>query len=354
MRLSIAGSGMVTPVGYQAPSSCAAIRCGIDGFRRTAFKLGGEWVKGAVVEAPDALAGVEKLAWMATRAIDECMTAAPPGHAEDTAVALCVAEETRPGRSALPDDRFFINVIARIRAAPRLGPHRQLFKSGSLGGVQALEWAQQLLAKGAASHCVVAGVDSYLHGPTIAAYHAARRLVTADNGDGFLPGEASAAVLLSRSGLSSMECLGTGWGREHATQDSGLPLRGDGLANAYRAAFKAAECGFPAVDYRMADIAGDQYAFKEAALAVLRTMRVRKESFYLWHPADCVGRVGAASVPLMLGLALAASRKAYAPGPGVLCHFTDDDGVRAAVVLRDGRAPAPMVTVQGVRTHARQ
>jgi 3-oxoacyl-[acyl-carrier-protein] synthase-1 len=99
------------------------------------------------------------------------------------------------------------------------------------------------------------------------------------------------------------------------------------------------------VDYRLADIAGDQYAFKEAALALQRTMRVRKEAFYLWHPADCVGRVGAASVPLSIGVALAAASKSYAPGPGALCHFTDDDGVRAAVILRDPRSTSEAVPV---------
>jgi 3-oxoacyl-[acyl-carrier-protein] synthase-1 len=128
---------------------------------------------------------------------------------------------------------------------------------------------------------------------------------------------------------------------ERAVRGSGLPLRADGLSQAYRAAFKAAGFGFPGVDYRIADVGGDHYAFKEAALALQRTMRVRKESFELWHPTDCVGRVGAASVPLVLGIALAASRKYYAPGPGALCHFADEGGRRAAVVLRerDGRQP---------------
>jgi len=283
---------------------------------------------------------------MACEAIEECGAALPPGYPEDTALALCVAEEARPGRPARLDSRFLVNVGARVATAARLGPHRRLFANGSVGGVEALQWAEQVLSEGAASYCVLAGVDTYLEGPTLEAYNAARRLMTPDNGDGFIPGEASAALLLSHASTASskMECVGVGWGREHATQDSGEPLRGDGLAQAYRAAFKAAGFGFPDVDYRLADVAGDQYAFKEAALALLRTMRVRKEAFYLWHAADCVGRVGAASVPLALGIALAAARREYAPGPGVLCHFTDDGGVRAAVILREAGHGSPAVT----------
>jgi 3-oxoacyl-[acyl-carrier-protein] synthase-1 len=281
---------------------------------------------------------------MAIEAIQECLAAASPEAPADTALALCVAELSRPGRPARLDDRFFANICSGIRGAERLGPHRRLFSSGSVGGVEALQWAEHLLSEGAAEHCIVAGVDSYLQGGTLQAYHALKRLRTAKNADGFAPGEAAAAVLLSTRGAApvAIECRGVGWGRERAIQDSELPLRGDGLAMAYRAAFKDAGCGFPDVDYRLADIAGDQYGFKEAALGVLRTLRIQKESFYLWTPADCIGRVGAASVPLALGIALAAASRRYSPGPGALCHFTDDAGVRAAAVLRerDRRAPA--------------
>ena len=70
-----------------------------------------------------------------------------------------------------------------------------------------------------------------------------------------------------------------------------------------------------------------------------RTLRVRKEEFDIWHPADCIGEVGAAIVPVVLAVALAAARKNYAPGPGALCHFAGDNSERAAVILRyeDGR-----------------
>jgi len=326
---------MVTPVGYDAPSSCAAIRCGLDNFGKTGFRYGGEWLKGASVLLPKAVGGVEKFPWMVTRAIHECFGSAP-GLPGDTAIALCVSEEGRPGKMTRFDERFFANVCARVPDAERLGPHRRLIARGALGGVEALQWAQQVLSAGDARFCLIAGVDTYLHGPTLAGYHAARRLVSETNTDGFLPGEAATAVMVAQAGTAAsvLDILGIGWGRERATQDSGEPLRGDGLAMAYRAAFKAAGCGFPDVHYRLADIGGDQYSFKEAALAILRTLRVTMEEFYLWHPADCVGRVGAASVPLILGVAADAAAKSYAPGSGCLCHFTDPGEIRAAVVVR--------------------
>jgi 3-oxoacyl-[acyl-carrier-protein] synthase-1 len=87
------------------------------------------------------------------------------------------------------------------------------------------------------------------------------------------------------------------------------------------------------VDYRITDSNGEQYLFKEAALAVTRTLRTRKELFEIWHPADCIGETGAAAAICALGVALAATRKHYAPGNGALCHFSGEDGERIAMIL---------------------
>jgi 3-oxoacyl-[acyl-carrier-protein] synthase-1 len=189
---------------------------------------------------------------------------------------------------------------------------------------------------------VVVGVDSFHHAETLAAYHARRELVTARNADGFLPGEAAGAVLMTApaANAGSLRCLGMGWGTEPSDRDRSLPLRADGLAAAVRSALAASRCSYEQLDYRISDLTGGQRAFKEAALVLTRTMRVKKEFFDIWHPADCIGRVGAASLPIMLGVALAAARRGYAPGPGVLCQVGDEDGARAALVLRAAdRAP---------------
>jgi 3-oxoacyl-[acyl-carrier-protein] synthase-1 len=339
MRLDLVGSGMVTAVGYTAASSCAAIRAHIDGFQRTRFEFDGDFVQAAPVPL-DVAPLQEKLATMAVAAIDQCMQVVPGDDAQDTAIALCLAETDRPGRLSGLDERFAAVLRARAERAARFGPHVRLF-FGPLGAIEALLWADEVLGAFAARQCVVVGVDTLMTPETLTALHAAGKLLTATNSDGFIPGEAAAALVVARTTDApvALECRGIGWGLERALPGSGKPLRGDGLALAYRAALKAASCGFEAVDYRLTDVAGDQFAFKEAALGLLRTMRVRKKAFELWHPADCVGNVGAAAPLVVLGVALAAARKSYAPGPGVLCHFSDDTGRRAAVVLgtRDRR-----------------
>ena len=93
-------------------------------------------------------------------------------------------------------------------------------------------------------------------------------------------------------------CLGLGFGVEKATVESeGLPLRADGLTQAVKAAFADCGFGYELVDYRLADLPGEQYYFKEAALALSRTLRVRKERVELWSPADCIGECGAMTGP---------------------------------------------------------
>ena len=79
---------------------------------------------------------------------------------------------------------------------------------------------------------------------------------------------------------------------------------------------------------------GEQYRFREAALAITRLLRDRKVLFSLWHPADCIGEVGAATLPAMLAMLFNGAQKDYLPGPMFLGHLGNDDGKRAALVTQ--------------------
>ncbi|MFO1120396.1 MAG: hypothetical protein U1E38_10005, partial [Rhodospirillales bacterium] len=109
--------------------------------------------------------------------------------------------------------------------------------------------------------------------------------------------------------------------------------RGEALASAYRDALADARIGLHDIDYRIVDCTGEQYWFKEAAFAFARLMRVRREYQDVWTPADCLGEVGAAATPSMIGIAWYAACKNYAPGPLVLIQASSDDGCRAAIIM---------------------
>jgi 3-oxoacyl-[acyl-carrier-protein] synthase-1 len=332
---------MVTGVGLNAPASCAAIRCGIDNFSETRFMdQGGEWIIGSQVPFEQSLRGLPKLVHMAAPAIRECLGHSGNVTPEMIPLLLCVAEKRRPGRLEGLDEQLFRDLEAELGV--RFHPRSAVIARGRVAGALAVVNARQLIYEEHLPLCIIAGVDSFLVAATLAGYEKKSRLLTSQNSDGFIPGEAGAAVLVGRhgvdgSGVGELHCLGIGVGQEKATIESEEPLRADGMVQAFEAAFKEAGKTLADVDYRITDSNGEQYWFKEAALAVTRTLRVHKEQFEIWHPADCVGETGAAAAPCALGVALAAARKCYAPGRGAVCHFSDDDGERLALVLAGGR-----------------
>jgi 3-oxoacyl-[acyl-carrier-protein] synthase-1 len=337
--LAIISSGMVTGVGLSAPAACAAIRCAIDGFNETRFMdKGGEWIIGCEVPLDQPWRGMAKLVNMALPAIRECLAAAPRVASERIPLLLCVAEKDRPGRLAGLDDRLLSEIIAALNI--RFHPSSTVIARGRVAAAEAMALARNLIYRESVPCCLIVGVDSMLIGATLATYEEAAHLLTSVNSDGFIPGEAAAAVIVALPTISGgagnthqLICLGLGFGDEASTIDSEKPLRADGMVAAFRGAMTDAGKTLADTDYRLTDLNGTQYAFKEAALAMNRLLRTQKDLYEIWHPADCIGETGAAIGPCVLGVALAAARKAYAPGPGVLCHFGNEDGRRAAMIL---------------------
>jgi 3-oxoacyl-[acyl-carrier-protein] synthase-1 len=184
---------------------------------------------------------------------------------------------------------------------------------------------------------MIAGVDCYLTAPTIAHYLDKRRLLTADNPNGFIPGEAAAAVLCKLSERGGFQLFGLGLSREAASiyNKSDLPLRADGMTAAYDAAFRETGIDMSRLGYRISDLIGEQYYFKQTALASIRLLRGRHEFQDLWSPAESLGNIGAAAVPLMVGMAWTAARKNYAAGNPVLVEASSDAGACGAAVFAD-------------------
>jgi 3-oxoacyl-[acyl-carrier-protein] synthase I len=332
--VTILKSGMVTGVGFSAAASCAAIRVGITGFVETKFMFGGEWIYGCPVPFEVPWRGREKLLQMVTLAIKECCDGVDNYQSREVPLILCVAETGRPGRFADLDQSFLDEVQKRLDLC--FHDLSALIAEGRIGGAKAVAMASKLIADGR-PYCIVAGVDALLITETLAHLNEKRRLLTADNSDGFIPGEAAAAVLLGpkEKGFEpQLVCLGFGDGFEKVNVYSEEPLHADGLSDAIKAALADAGKTFKDLDYRITDVSGEEYAFREASLALSRSMRILKPEFDIWHPADCIGEVGAAIVPCILGVALTAARKEYAPGKGVLCHFSGDFGDRAALVAQ--------------------
>jgi 3-oxoacyl-[acyl-carrier-protein] synthase-1 len=277
--------------------------------------------------------GRRKLAKMAALAIEECLEGLAREHWSRIPLLLCVAESERPGRLEGLDDELFGEIQAELAA--QFAAESAIVPRGRASVGIALRQARQILAEGSMPYVLIVATDSLLSGTTIDALVEGDRLLTPTNSNGFMPGEASGALLVGRAGgVPQLICSGIGFAMEPAPFDSEQPLRGDGLTEAIKEALTDAECAMHDLDFRVCDLSGEQYYFKEAALALTRVLRSPKEEFDVWHPAECIGETGAAAGIATIALVEAACRKQYARGPNVLVHASNDSGQRVATILQ--------------------
>lgn len=345
--LAIKASGMVTAVGFNASASLAAMRAGIRNVNETNLwdPGSGKFLAAGKVPLPHWWVGLGKLAELAAPAIQECLIAAEPVSPELIPVLLGVAPPERPFR--LPGLEEEILGMIEHRLGLRLHPESRIIPRDHVSVAVALREAGELITEKHVACVIVAAVDSLLHHDLKDYYLSKRRLLTPKNSNGFSLGEAGSAVLVVPAGASTdpeLQVLGTGLARETASIESEEPLRAEGLVSAIRDAFQHGDVTYDDLHYRITDLNGEHYKFKEMTLAMLRFQRKPKPKLFdLWHPIEHIGDVGAAIGPVVLGVALHASQKRYGVGPGVLCTFGNDDGERAAVVLatqiRETRLP---------------
>ncbi len=272
---------------------------------------------------------------MAALAIRQTLQDVSEAQIERLPLLLCVAETERPGRTAGLEGLL---PLIQAELGCRFNKNSAVVAQGRVAVAVAIARARNLIRDGKADEVLVAATDSLLSWPTLDHYERLSRLLTAQNSNGFMPGEASGALLLGvpTGGAAEVICTGIGFGLEKAIVDDEAPLRADGLTQAFRSMLADAGCDMQDIDFRIADISGEQYYFKEAALALSRILRSRKFEFDLWHPAECTGEVGAVSGATIIAAMVAAWKKNYADGRRVLAHMANDSGQRAALLLQNG------------------
>ena len=126
---------------------------------------------------------------------------------------------------------------------------------------------------------------------------------------------------------------GLGFGFEKVNVLSEEPLLGLGLTQAIRTALADAKLQMHEIDFRISDVAGENYGFKEQALTLGRVMRARREKLPIWHSADSIGETGAAAAVEQMVTAYHSFTKQYSPGDRVACYASALSGDRAAAII---------------------
>jgi 3-oxoacyl-[acyl-carrier-protein] synthase-1 len=334
--LAVKASGMVTSVGFNSRASCAAMRAGIRGVNETNLwdAETGTYLAAGKVSLPHWWVGLGKFAELVAPAINECLQAANSVHPTAIPILLGVSSPDRPHRF----DRFDEQILEEIayRLGFPLNRRSHVISHDRVSILLALREGAKLIDAGEAPCFIVAGVDSLIQQELVEHFLEQRRLLTPKNSNGFSPGEAGSAILVSQATLRAtgeLRIRGMGLGREQATIDSEEPFRSAGLIQAIGEALREASCKVEDLHYRVTDLNGERYKFKEMVLAMMRYERERREGLFdLWHPIEYIGDVGAAIGPIVLGVALDAGQNQYGPGPNVLCTFGNDNGERGALV----------------------
>jgi 3-oxoacyl-[acyl-carrier-protein] synthase I len=337
--------GLVCSVGLNAAAACAAMRAGIAGFAELPCRDNtGEPIVGAMVPGlVPTLRRDERLLTLLQMALADCLKSA--GLPRTNAIPLLVglAETGRPGGG----DVLAGELIPRLGRQLDRAFHRELSRclpGGHTAAFELLKVARELLQDPAVPACLVAAVDSFVNDSSLAWLEQHGRLKTSDNSDGLIPGEAAAAVIVQRAveeqtPAASARIAGMGFAFESASVMNEEPLRGLGLAAATKSALVEAAIEMHEVDFRLSDVTGESYGFKEQALALSRLMRQRREELPLWHAADSIGDSGAAAGLCHFIVAMAAWGKKYGPGSTAACFGSAVPGARAAVILRSCQAP---------------
>ncbi len=332
-NVAIVSVGARTAVGLNARQTGFLLRAGFPAMTESPLAGGdGEPITMAFVPTIDgALTGVERLCALARAPFDEAIAPVRDAAAEvhvaideecpDAALTIQVLEAML--QRAMPAAR--VTVVARGEAAP-----------GALvpAAIQALETRR-------ADVVVIGGVHSDHDPRAIAALEASGRLFSRDNLDARIPGEAAAFFVLMRAPDAARQrlaplarVLGVGVGRERARPDNDhLAHEARGLTAAVKQATAQLAADGRTAGWMLNDLTSEMRRLYEWQSVFVRTQNILGNPYHIDSPAQRIGYLGAAALPLFVSMAATAWRHGYAPSPLALATAGNDGGDRAALVL---------------------
>jgi 3-oxoacyl-[acyl-carrier-protein] synthase-1 len=210
------------------------------------------------------------------------------------------------------------------------------------GGLMAVAHASNLIRAQQARFMIAGGVDSFRDSFLLGVFNAQKRIKSTNQLDGFVPGEGAAFLLLThrntanQMGLAPLAHVSSvAQGFEPGHLYSQEPYRGDGLAGAVSAFFAENQLPEPVFEV-YSSMNGENHWAKEWGVAYLRNRDSFHSDFRIHHPADCFGEVGAASGPILMGLAIAGMWRGYRRSP-CLVYCSADLGERAVMAVTTER-----------------
>ncbi|HYI02169.1 beta-ketoacyl synthase N-terminal-like domain-containing protein [Hyalangium sp.] len=340
----VTGIGMKTPLGNHSVQSAASVRAGINRFRRWphfGVDLGDDSGLNASFVNPDMGDDpwTEKAFELLGPPLEEALWSSRlydlEKHRGKLSAFLALPYPDREGTTTEAFEEFAASL--REDCFGEAPVQTEIIALDHASGLVAVARAVEQLQRGHADLCLVGGVDSLLDSRFLYALFTEKRLKVGSRGSGLIPGEGGAFVILERERdaarrkikpLARVEAIALEkdepWGPE-------APLRAEGLSRALRSVLQVAGAG--EIRRVITDLNGERWRFLEWALAETRCLEELPRGWQLWHPADCLGDLGAAYGISAMVLATRAMARGYHGDGKVLISACSERGERAAMCL---------------------
>lgn len=368
---SVTAHSMVTSLGCDAATACAAARAGLS----RAGKVEGMELTSEVTGEPEPLIahavplltrgfeGDVRLQRLLFGGLSELKSQLPDGALTSGRVGFYLSlpdparavrgldlipdDETRAAYAEQagdfgpePSDSGFAYALLAGAAAQAGWPGeidlRHVSLAGHAAGAQCVAWAQRDLESGRVALAIVGAADSLLDQDTLAWLCSANRLKLSGMPVGLMPGEACAFLALSAQGAQAEGKIGgVGLTAEPKTLWSGATSVGEALAKAIEQVAEPAGWRDAAAAWLVCDHNGETYRANEwgHALVRLRAQHPALDAPQLWMPAESFGDTGSASALVGVCVALAAFERNYAPSPKAVIVSASESQMRSALVL---------------------
>jgi 3-oxoacyl-[acyl-carrier-protein] synthase I len=339
--LNVLGIGARTSLGFDLVSSAAAARARLSAFAEHPFMIdqtGRPMVVARDPWLPPELEREQRLAQLAASAAADSLAgilASATGRRLPVALFLALPE-------FFPADDG--SRVARLEEAimEELGDRVELLGAqamelGHTAGVAAVQGVARAIRDGLDGLSLVLGVDSWLNPLMLEWLDDTKRLHSSAQPFGFVPSEAAASVVIgggrfANATASKAWIAGAGRSREVELPPE-QPHLGLALTKAARDILHSLETQEQVAETVIVDLNGIPERADEVGYTLVRLSERLAPNFETTAPAEWFGDVGAASIPLMVGLAAAAAEKGYSKGGTALLLAQSVGTERGALLL---------------------
>ena len=346
-KVYVAGIGMITPVGADAPMTAAFVRCGRGVQRESDYiNNAGKSITMAMVPdealpefAPeletseDISVPIGRMLLMASLALQDAMA----GYRGNRPTPLILAGPAAYANQEIPFTHAFFDHLITQTQIQIDRPNCRLINAGRTGVHAAIALATKYLNQGLGDYILVGGVDSYQDYDLLLQLDEQGRIKAEDTPDSFVPGEAAAFLLLTHKaelakpfGRYKLSISEPGVADEPGHLYSTETYTGSGLADAIRLAIQNGNG--QAIRTVYSSMNGEHFWAKEYGVAMIRNKEAMDENVKHEHPAECFGDLGAAAGAVLIGIAGLAMAKEGTPHTSLI-YCSSDQAQRAAICV---------------------